>query len=241
MTYVAWPSLRPELTWDGLLTFVGGLLALLAIFYQVRHSDKGLQKQLDAEAQSRRQGERARCRAVATALLFELDNFYRAYIRGLADAIGPKPGDVSGIHYVDSPFLPPLRKVPSDPFPVYKANAGAVGELPLEVTETVVRAYSAAQWVLDRRADYQLAREQSLQYGNEGSHFSFARQSLEELREVFRAAEGTLTQAAKALCKFTGTPFQIPMIASAEAEGPSEGQEPRSSSPAPPVIASRTE
>jgi hypothetical protein len=227
MMCVAWLSLGP-LTWDGLLTFLTGVLAfaagLLAFFgirSQIRHADAGLQKQLDANAQSRREAEHARRRAVATALLFELDNFYRAYVRGLAEAIACAPGQVDGRDYLESPHLPPLRKTPSDPFPVYKANADAVGELPLEVTELVVRAYSAAQWVLDRRADYQTSREQSLQRGNQGPYFAFASKSLEEMRDVFRAAEGTLRETTMTLCEFTGTPFQFPRIAVAEPEKPS--------------------
>lgn len=203
-------------TWDGLLAFVGGLLAFLAIWRQVRHADSGLREQLKSEKKVREEEDLNQKRAAALAMLFELDNFYRAYVRGLANEIPCKRGDVEGLHYVGSPFLPPLRKVPSDPFPVYKANGSFVGKLPPNLTALVVRAYSAAQWVLDRVVDYQFARKESLDHGNAGPYFGFARRAVEEMIEVYRGAEVTLSEATQELCKFTDVRFETPLIAVAE-------------------------
>jgi hypothetical protein len=211
-----WFSFDPKLSWDGLLTFVGGLLAFFAILHQVHHADKGLRQQLESEKKAREQEELKQKRAVAVAMLFELDNFYRAYVRGLADEIPCKPGEVGGRHYVGSPFLPPLRRVPSDPFPIYKANGSLVGKLPPNLTALVVRAYSNAQWVLDRVVDYQVVRKESLDHGNAGPYFEFAKRALEEMIEVYRGAEVTLSEAMQELCKFADVRFETPLIAVAE-------------------------
>jgi hypothetical protein len=44
MNCLPWPSFDPKLTGDGLQTFFGAPLAFLPIL-QVRHADKGSQKQ----------------------------------------------------------------------------------------------------------------------------------------------------------------------------------------------------
>ncbi len=244
MMCVAWPTLKPELTWDGLLTFITGILAFLAgllaflgIRSQICHADRGLQLQLDAEKRSREDDASSQRRAVATALLFELDNFYRGYVRGMAGEIGSLPGQVDGRHYVVTPDLPPFRKVPSAPFPVYGANAASVGSLPSDLTAHVLRAYSGAQWILDRVADYQLAREQSFEHGNQAPYFTFARKSLEELVPIYHGAEGTLSTAMKELCNFAGVTFGAPLIAIAELEHQRGADQRRSSDPPAPLSA----
>jgi hypothetical protein len=98
-----WPSFDPKLTWDGLLTFFGGVLAFFAVLFQVRHADKGLQRQLDADKKARDDQASEQARAVARALLFELDNFYRGYVQSLAAAATLNEG------------LPGLKTLPSAP------------------------------------------------------------------------------------------------------------------------------
>jgi hypothetical protein len=218
MSADTWFAFDPKLSWDGLLTFIGGLLAFVGIFYQVRHADKGLQRQLDSEKKARAEEELEHRRAVAVGMLFELDNFYRAYVRGLANEIPSSPREANGPAHIESLLLPPLRKIPSHPFPVYKANGSSVGTLPPNLTAVVVRGYSAAQWVLDRVVDYQFARKDSLDHGNAAPYFALARRSLEEMREIYRGAEVTLGEAMRALCRFAGIPFEVPLIAIAELE-----------------------
>jgi hypothetical protein len=209
---------EPKLTLDGIMTLAAGVIAYVAAVRQMRLADRGLKQQLQAEKKGRLQEDEERQRAVAVAMLFELDNFYRAYVRGLAKEIPGSPKEANGPAHLESLLLPPLRKIPSDPFPMYKANGSSVGKLPPNLTAVVVHAYSAAQWVLDRVIDYQLARKGSLERGNAGPYFAFARRSLEEMRDIYSGAEITLGEAMRALCSFGEIPFQAPLIAIAELE-----------------------
>src|ERR1700685_3895301 len=72
-----------KLTLDGLVTFVGGLLAVFAVLYQIRRADRGLQKQLNAEKYGRRDEARERQRRVAVALLFEINSYWAGDVRNL--------------------------------------------------------------------------------------------------------------------------------------------------------------
>lgn len=214
-SWFPWPILDWKISGDGLLTFFGGLLAFLAILYQVRQADAGIREQIETEKKERETDAQDRCRAVATALLFELDNFYIAYIRGHANEISSSLDALRGLHS-NGRQLRPFRKTPSDPFPVYKANASSVGILPANLVTWVVRAYSAAQWVVDRRSDYQIAREQSIAAGNAGPAFEFAEGSLREMVDVHRGAELAIGQAVRELCVFAEIPFDPKAVTIAE-------------------------
>lgn len=198
-------SFDPRLSWDGLLTFLGGLLAFFAILYQVRHSDKGLQGQLDEEKRRNAQAAEAENFALARALM-EIDHFYLGYVRTLRLTFqGLQPGQLS-----------PLRSMPSEPFAIYRSCGAQIGSLPASLVANVVRAYSGAQWLKDRVTDYREAYFEVKDEGFVNQKAQFARALLGELPEVVKGAEVTLSHTAEMLCQFLGAKFAAPEIALAE-------------------------
>jgi hypothetical protein len=213
MTCFLWPSLKPELTWDGLLTFVTGMLAfiagLLAFFgirSQIRHADEGLQHQLDQEKQRDADETKTENRALARALLTEIDHFYIGYVRTLRVTFGVlQPGQLS-----------PLRSMPSEPFAIYRSCGAQIGHLPSSLVASVVRAYSGAQWLMDRVTDYREAFSMVKDEGLPNPKDQFARTLFAELPEIVKGAETTSFRSAQMLCEFLGVDFAAPDVALAE-------------------------
>ncbi len=193
MSCFPWPSFDPRLTWDGLLTFFGGVLAFFAILFQVRHADTGLQRQLDAEKQARDDQASEQDRAAARALLFELDNFYRGYVQSLtADA-------------ALNDALPGLKTLPSAPFAIYRGNAAFVGHLGAGLAAAVVGAHGTADWLLNRMSAYKIARESISQLQRLNAW--------DEVRKTATNVEVLLHEVSRLLCEFSGVPFEADKIA----------------------------
>ncbi|MGB7023502.1 MAG: hypothetical protein WBD73_06860 [Candidatus Acidiferrales bacterium] len=134
-----------KLSWDGLLTLLGGFLALFGIWWQVRHADEGLRKQLQAEKDGRAGERHERRRALSTAILFEIDRFYRYYVKNLLKDLESKP---QGQPY-------PVLEAPGPaPFPVYATNCGQIGELDSVLAAAIVDFYTSAQRHALRICDY---------------------------------------------------------------------------------------
>jgi len=184
-----WFAFDHKLSWDGLLTFIGGLLAFLGIFYQVHHADAGLRSQLQAEKDARLQEHDEKNRAVSTAMLFEIDRFYRLYIANvLKIAASTERG-----------ALPALESPGPSPFPVYATNCGYVGELDTQLAQTIVDFYASGQRHAFRICNYQDKRNSS----NPNSSGAL-------LPEVKGSAENLVPLAYIAcayLCEYTGTKF----------------------------------
>jgi hypothetical protein len=140
-----WPSFDPKLTWDGLLTFLGGVLAFFAVLFQVRHADMGLQSQLNVEKRTREAEAEERQRAIATALLFELDEVYRSFVREVLGFLA---------NHEEDPNPPSIKPVSANPFPVFSANAGALGLLPPTLVEAVAGCYGALNGYFATLAEY---------------------------------------------------------------------------------------
>jgi len=143
MSAEPWFAFDHKLSWDGLLTFFGGLLAFFAVLYQVWRADKGLRDQLQAEKAARSEEGEEEKRAIATALLFEIDRFYRFYLRSLLKILN----STEQAH-------PQLEAPGSTPFPVYTANCGQIGELDSQLAGAIVDFYTSAQRHTSRICDY---------------------------------------------------------------------------------------
>ena len=187
-----------KLSWDGLLTLLGGFLALLGIWVQVRHADEGLRKQLQAEKDARTAERDERKRAVAAALLFEIDRFYRFYIAGLlkvATSVSP---------------IPELESPGTSPFPAYAGNCGHVGELDETLAAAIADFYASAQRHAFRVCDYAERRN--------GPN---SNQILGLLPGVRSGAESLVPLAYIAcayLCVYTGTSFTAAQFETAKHE-----------------------
>jgi len=156
MSAEPWFVFDHKLSWDGLLTFIAGLLAFvtgvlayLGIRSQIDHADEGLKKQLQAEKAARVQEGEDKKRALATALLFEIDDIYKQYLKPLWEVskdIDPDTCDLETLGVV-KPF-------PVDPFPVFSGNTSSLGELKSTTVASVVRFYDEVSSLLQSLRDY---------------------------------------------------------------------------------------
>jgi hypothetical protein len=123
-------------TGDGLLALGGGVLAFLAVIYQTRHADAGLQEQIDEmrKQEDKRAGEVAR--STATSILSEIDWFYRYQ---LATCL------VSLRKFDPNKGLRMVPPVPFDPFPVFSGATAHLGDLPFDIC-TVILSFYGPLW-----------------------------------------------------------------------------------------------
>jgi len=192
-----------KLTLDGLMTLAAGIIAFSAVIIQIRASSKQLREQMRTQRDAEREEQERQKKAVARAILFEIDDFYRYHVRGVRgylEEIARKGG-----------LLEVVRIAPSM-LAVYRGNTSRLGELPDEVVEVVVHFYSKAQQFFALREDYKGERERhagSADHPNnrkERTLFSHLRDSLPGLaRAAYIACER--------LCGFTGVEFKSPRIA----------------------------
>lgn len=181
-----------KLSWDGLLTFFGGLLALLGIWWQVRHADGGLRKQLQAEKDARTGERDERKRAISIAMLFEIDRFYRYYVKNLLKDLSSM---MQGHSALESPG--------PAPFPVYATNCGQIGELDSVLAGAIVDFYASAQRHAFRICDY------AEKYDAARLDGSF-RIAISLIPSIKSGAENLIPLAYIAcayLCAYTGIPF----------------------------------
>ena len=78
---------RKRFTPDGDLTLVAAAIAFIAVIIQIRSSSKQVQDQIKAQRDAEREEQERQKRAVATAILFEIDLIYRSMIRDTGEAI----------------------------------------------------------------------------------------------------------------------------------------------------------
>lgn len=154
-----------RLTLDGLMTLIAGVIAFVAVWWQIKSSREQVEKQLQSDLKAREEEQRRQRLAVARALLFEIDEFYARYLREpwkkleSFDPVSDKPLGV--------------LSVGSNPFPVYYGNTARLGEFHEETSSDVVRFYVQAEAYVSMIRDYkssldsELAREKSISAGSE--------------------------------------------------------------------------
>jgi hypothetical protein len=152
MSFAQYFDFDPRLSWDGLLTFFGGLLAFFAVLYQVRHADRGLQSQLNSEKQMRERREVDERKAVAVALLAEMrffDKYYLSKAEHSLSGINPKDCVPQGVQLVS---------LPGNAFPLYHANAYRIGEYGRDIADSLQSFYGPAERFVFLLADWVRAR-----------------------------------------------------------------------------------
>jgi hypothetical protein len=129
-----------KLTLDGLMTLAAGVIAFIAVMIQVRRSSHEVQRQLNAEKELRSDEQEREKRSLASALLLEIDHFYRGFLcRSLKLAQGATGKDVGS----DMAFAIGI----SSPLDIYEGNTSKIGILGPEATTAVIRFYKMA-WEL---------------------------------------------------------------------------------------------
>ena len=197
-----------KLTLDGLMTLIAGIIAFAAVIIQIRSSSKQVRDQIRAQRDADREEQERQRKAVATAILFEIDDFYYFHLRGVH-------GYLEGIARKGE--LLEVVRIPPSLFDVYRGNTPMLGDLPDEVVEVVVHFYSKAEQFLALREDYRAERERHAEPAShpddrkEKTLFGHLRDSLPGLKRAAYAA-------CERLCGFTGVEFKAPRIAIAAEE-----------------------
>ena len=201
-------------TGDGLATLAAGIIAFCAVWWQVRSSASNLQKQLDAKRKAREEETVRQQRAVATAILFEIDCFYRLYIREVNNMLkcwDPETGEL---------FV--AKSVGSRPFPVYDGNAGNFGFLESGLAFDIVGFYSAAAQYLSALRDYKAEFERwhsakvllrDAAGVSPQAAEGIARALLDQLKKGLPHLINFGRLACKKLCEKTGVLFEAPVVA----------------------------
>ena len=189
----------PKLTLDGLMTLLAGIIAFVAILFQIRSSRREVERQLHAEKEARALEEKRQKEAVARALLCEISSFYGYYrtrVRPVLDRV-----DVDNC-------MPPTLSAPGEGFfAVYRGNAGNLGAFEHLLVEKVVRFYGFAELLLTSIRDYtwnldrELERVKSVQPG------SAPRKLLKQIQEVMYPADAAAIEALQKLCEVAGVSF----------------------------------
>ena len=142
-----------KLTLDGLMTLVAGIIAFGAVIIQIRSSSKQLHDQLKAQRDSEREESERQKRAVAAALLVEIDDFYEYFLRNLWEGRERIRGAIEVLN------MPPLElgPIPSTAFVMYRATAHRVGILSIATAKSVVGLYNFMAGFVDTYESYRRA------------------------------------------------------------------------------------
>ena len=189
---------------DGILAFAGGALALLGVWWSSHQSIKNLEKQLEAERKVRAEETERQKRAVAKALLFEVDDFYSNHLMGVYDRYRSFDGSIEK--------LPGVTGMDRRPFAVYDGNTASLGAFSDEVVRSVVVFYDTARRHLSINRDYkELLRE--YQYGH---HSPEAGQEARQLFFYVRGSIPRLTRLSYEACMklacLSGVPFRKDVV-----------------------------
>jgi hypothetical protein len=202
-------QLGSSLSLDGLAmigtTLVAAATGFLAILYQVRSSSRQLREQMaDQHLAATLESERQK-RAIAKALLFEVDDFYASHLSKVYDHYRNFDGKIEK--------LPGVVEVDIRMFAVYNGNTPLLGKLPDETVKSVVTFYDTARAHLLKVRDYKtLLRE--YQYGTRSPE---AGQEALQLFFYVRADIPRLTRLSYETCltlaRLCDVPFRKDVVA----------------------------
>ncbi|MFQ5662810.1 MAG: hypothetical protein ACE5HL_03150 [Terriglobia bacterium] len=198
-------TIEPTLTLDGVATLTAGVIAFVAIMLQIRSSRRAVEKQLNADRQARVEEQERQKLAVAKAVLFEIDAFYRYHLRD--------PRVFLANTDVLKADLPGVKSVAPHPFPVYYGNTGFVGRLDDEGVQAIVEFLAAAQSHLATARDYKSSMERFLRGDNPATAEVEARTYLSQMKNALPEMIKLAYIVCFKLCKLTGVPFEHPKIA----------------------------
>jgi hypothetical protein len=202
-------DIRWAFTGDGILAFAGGALALFGVWWSNHQSFKNLQKQLEADRNARAEEAEGQRKAVATGILFEIDNFYVYHVGGAYDYIR---------EVLQRRELPEVARIPSSLFSMYQGNTGRLGDLPNEVVRVVVDFYSKAAQFLAVREDYRAEHERHSDLRFEHPDNWKAVTLCGHVRDFFPGLARAAYIACEKLCDVAGLEFKPPSIAVAGAD-----------------------
>jgi hypothetical protein len=135
------------ITGDGLLAFAGGALALFGVWWSNRQSARNLQDQFDADKRSRREDLERQKKAIATGLLYEIDNFFRLELEGIEKMIS---------QWNEATDLPPTgMPFRRTTFDVFRGSCPVLGLLGPKSVSAITKFYLMAEAYQSLASDYQ--------------------------------------------------------------------------------------
>jgi hypothetical protein len=123
-----------RLTLDGIMTLVAGVIAFIAVIIQIRSSSKQVQDQIKTQHDAEREERERQRRAIATAILFEIDSFCAVDLDFTAKSLAKWDADSNNI-----PTAAHLRTNNSE---IYKGISPLLGSLNAVSVGAVVHFYS---------------------------------------------------------------------------------------------------
>jgi hypothetical protein len=200
-----------KLTLDGIMTLAAGAIAYVAAVRQIRHADQGLKQQLQAEKDARSQEGGERKRALATAMLFEIDDIYAHYLKPLWESTKDLDPENCSLE-----TLGVVKPFPANPFPVFAGNASGLGELKSETVASVVRFYDAASSLLQSLVDYR--EHHFVLYSPMAAkvpdvHEKAIRMRVGEVKSIVPELKQLAYKASEQLCNIAALPFSEATVA----------------------------
>ena len=205
-----WTELGGSLSIDGLATIGTTLVAaatgFLAILYQIRSSSIQLREQMaDQHLASAAETERQK-RAVASAILFEIDGTYRFLLRDVRDflrAVDPANVDLRTL----------AVKSFAVRFPILDANAGKIGDLSEETVANVVGLYSCLNAYLISLDNFARSHERWLSEPDNRLLEEHTREYLSHVKNTIPSLICTAHETSRELCNILSRKFESPWIA----------------------------
>jgi hypothetical protein len=198
-------TLTPVLTLDGAATLAAGIIAFVAVWLQIKASRSQIESQLKADRVQREASQKSEILAVEKAILFEIDDFYREYLRDVRDAleeITPEAGP-----------LPFVKRIGTTSFPVFQGNSGKIGLLSDEHAEAIIHFYGAAQGHLRALSEYKAFREKLLLGVPIPGTDVLARINLRHIKQSLPELIKLTYIVCQKLCVITQVPFEWPRVA----------------------------
>jgi len=175
------------------MTLIAGLIAFAAVEWQIR-----------VEKQARKEEGARQKRAVAKAILFEIDDFYRSQVQGVG-------GYLDG--FARKRELCEVVRVPPSLFTVYQANTARLGDLPDEAVEAIVHFYTKAAKFLALREDYRAEREDHSELALDHPDNRKATTLFGHMRDSLPVIAQAAYIACEKLCSIAGVGFKVPTVA----------------------------
>jgi hypothetical protein len=192
-----------KLTLDGLMTFIAGLIAFIAVIIQIRSSSNQVRAQMKAQRDAQLDEHERQKKSVATAILLEIDDFYRYHIRGVRAKFEE--------HAKKRQLLEVVR-IPPSLFAVYHGNAARLGDLPEGVVEAIVHFYSKAAQFLALREEYRVEREGQSELALDHPANRKATTLFGHLRDSLPGLAKSAYTSCEKLCVIAGVAFHTPGI-----------------------------
>jgi len=199
-----------KLTLDGLMTLIAGVIAFIAVIIQIRSSSKQVQEQIKAQRDAEKAELERRRRAVAAALLSEIDSFYASHLERrneLFEFWKRKDTDPQSVEV--------FRALTGKPFAVYESLADELGGFDAAIARGIVMTYGLMANFIDLLERYERELGDT---SSRGSAAQALRNQVREgmrnsIRKVGELAVQSVVMMCRALCVLSYTDFSTLFVA----------------------------